>query len=247
MMCCVHCRTCWQPQEPHLTALSSCFNKKKKKKKKSYFTKCWSVLPCHLVLWQVNPHTLCSASSCTFPISFSLMKIPTGKYVGAAEGAVWVCVAAKHLTKVSFCSENLGIICHFFCYWNSSSWTEGVAGLCSLSRCGVGGFFFPLNWFSSAHVQLYFRTLICALDGFWMCSGSCWVLAEGKELKLKKKPSHSLKSENRHCPEWDAFENHHLVGFCCNKFGLCKLRGMNLGCSFFPFLEMLRGSRRNLQ
>lgn len=75
-----------------------------------------------------------------------------------------------------------------------------------------------------------------------MCSGSCWILAEGNEFKLKKNPSHSLKSENRHCPEADAFENHHLVEFCCNKFGLCKLRGMSLG--FFSLFGNDEGEQK---
>lgn len=122
-MCCIHCRTCWQPQESHLTALSSCFNQKKllyKGLKRS------AVSPCTLISESTHA-LLCLLLHVS--ILVSLMKIPTDKYIGAAEGAVWVCVAAKRLTKVSFCSENLGIICHFFCYRNSSLWTEGVARL----------------------------------------------------------------------------------------------------------------------
>lgn len=164
-MCCVHCRTCWQPQESHLTALSLCFSQKEKKSLYKALKRS-ALSPCTLISKSTHA-LLCLLLHVSNLVS--LMKIPTGKYVGAAEGAVWVCVAAKHLTKVSFCSENLGIICHF--YRNNSSWTEGVAGLFhqgSVPSADVelGDFFFPFNWFSSAHVQLYFCTLISPLDGF---------------------------------------------------------------------------------
>lgn len=76
------------------------------------------------------------------------MKIPPGEFVGAAEGAVWVCVAAKRLTKVSFCSENLGIIWHFFGYQNAPYELKVLPGFSiSVPSADVelgDFFFFPL-------------------------------------------------------------------------------------------------------